>query len=131
VFRAAVLYAVSISVLHLLARLNRRIAHGRARPIDLAQEVVVITGGASGLGLLLAEVYGLRGVSVAVLDVRAMPGEARGVRFYECDVGDGAAVRAVAARIEAELGAVSILVNNAGVAWGKGILELSEGEIDR
>jgi NAD(P)-dependent dehydrogenase (short-subunit alcohol dehydrogenase family) len=50
---------------------------------------VVITGGAGGLGKVLAETYGMRGVSVAVLDIRepAEQSEAlENVRFYRCDV---------------------------------------------
>jgi hypothetical protein len=131
VFQYSVAYAVLITLLHLLAQINRRIAHGSARPIDLSQEVIVITGGSSGLGLLLAEVYGLRGVSVAVLDVHPPPGEARGISYYECDVGVVAQVREVKKRIEEELGTVGVLVNNAGTVAAKGLLELSDGEIER
>lgn len=65
----------------------------------------MITGGAGGLGLLLAEVYGMRGVSVAVLDVKDAPdgGEARNVTFYQCDVGDRAQVGRAAEQIEKEV----------------------------
>ena len=52
---------------------------------------MVITGGASGLGKVIAEMYGMRGVSVAVLDVRVPEEKERSealehVRFYACDV---------------------------------------------
>lgn len=64
----------------------------------------MITGGASGLGLLIAEVYGMRGASVAVLDVRELENqEARGVEFYRCDVGDRAQVASVAKQIEQDV----------------------------
>lgn len=50
---------------------------------------MVITGGAGGLGKVLAETYGMRGVSVAVLDIREPDEQSEAlenVRFYKCDV---------------------------------------------
>lgn len=74
------------------------------REVDLSEEVIVITGGASGLGLLIAEVYGMRGATVAVLDVNEMENtEARGVTYYKCDVGDKEQVVKVAAEIEIDV----------------------------
>lgn len=77
------------------------------REVDLSDEVIVITGGASGLGLLIAEVYGMRGATVAVLDVNDMENtEARGVTYYKCDVGDKEQVVKVAAEIEIDVSSV-------------------------
>ncbi|QUC21908.1 uncharacterized protein UV8b_06149 [Ustilaginoidea virens] len=110
---------------------NRRVAYGPPREVDLGEEVIVVTGGASGLGLLVAEVYGMRGASVAVLDVEDMEnGEARGVTYYRCDVGDKQAVARVAAEIERDLGPPTVLVNNAAVVVGKTLLNLTLDEID-
>ena len=107
----AIAWAIIISLLWTLAIVNRRIAHGLPREVDLSEEVIVITGGASGLGLLIAEVYGMRGASVAVLDVREMEnGEARGVTYYKCDVGDKSQVTKVAAQIEKEVSYVHCLI---------------------
>ena len=85
--------------------MNERLAFGKKRAFDWTEEVVVITGGAGGLGLLIAEVYGMRGVSVAVLDTKEGPeeGEARNVYFYKCDVGDYKQVEAAAKKIEEEV----------------------------
>jgi len=95
------------------------------------EEVVVITGGASGLGLLIAEVYGMRGVTVAVLDVREPEGgEARNVEFYKCDVGDRKQIEAVAKDIERDLGTPTVLINNAAIVNGKKILDLSAEEFE-
>ncbi|KAI9791192.1 MAG: hypothetical protein M1816_004184 [Peltula sp. TS41687] len=131
--RFSIGYAVLICAAWLLGSLNRRIAYGSARKVDLAKEVIVITGGASGLGLLIAEVYGMRGASVAVLDVRGMDEEGResGVEFYTCDVGDREQVAAVARRIEDDLGTPTILINNAAIVNGKPLLELTPEEINR
>ena len=50
----------------------------------------MITGGASGLGLLIANFYAMRGASVAVLDVKPQNvlQESKGITYYLCDVGD-------------------------------------------
>lgn len=100
----AIVYASSLTLLYFLNVLNLQIAYSKPRTVNLEDEVIVITGGASGLGLLIAEVYGMRGATVAVLDVKELEsGEARGVTAYNCDVGDHAQVTAVAAQIEREV----------------------------
>ncbi|KAG6286483.1 putative secondary metabolism biosynthetic enzyme [Claviceps purpurea] len=125
-------WASLVSLSCLAGALNRRVAYGLPREVDLSEEVVVVTGGGSGLGLLVAEVYGMRGATVAVLDVRRgmEGGEGRGVRFYECDVGDGKRVAEVAMEIERDLGTPTILINNAAIVIGKSFLNLSLDEID-
>ncbi|EDN96026.1 hypothetical protein SS1G_12232 [Sclerotinia sclerotiorum 1980 UF-70] len=103
----AIGYASLLTMLYFLSILNRQIAYSKAREVDLSEEVIVITGGASGLGLLVAEVYGMRGATVAVLDVRDLEsGEARG------------------------LGTPTILINNAAIVNGKTLLDLSLDEIE-
>jgi len=97
-------WAAFISLCWIVGAINNRLAFGLPREVDLSEEVIVITGGASGLGLLIAEVYGMRGATVAVLDVKEMEnGEARGVTYYKCDVTDKAQVANVAAKIEKEV----------------------------
>lgn len=116
---AAIVWATFITLCWMASVVNQRIAHGVPRDVDLSEEVIVITGGASGLGLLVAEVYGMRGATVAVLDVNDMENtEARGVTFYKCDVGDKAQVAKIALEIEKEvrdlvgLGTIRLLTNS-------------------
>ena len=97
-------YAATITLLFFLGILNKQIAYSKPREVDLSEEVIVITGGASGLGLLIAEVYGMRGATVAVLDVTELEsGEARGVTAYKCDVGDKEQLAKVAIEIERDV----------------------------
>ena len=105
-FRNAVYWAIFICVCHILAPINQRIAFGKRRKVDWEQEVVVITGGARGLGRCLAEIYALRGATVGVLDVERVDESwgVEGVRYWECDVGDVDAVGRVWAEIEKEVG---------------------------
>jgi len=97
-------YASLLTAMFFLGVLNRQIAFTKPRTVDFSEEVIVITGGASGLGLLIAEVYGMRGATVAVLDVKDLEsGEARGVEVYKCDVGDKEQVARVALEIERDV----------------------------
>jgi short chain dehydrogenase len=97
-------YASFLTLLYFLGVFNKQIAYSKPRKVDLGEEVIVITGGASGLGLLIAEVYGMRGATVAVLDILELEsGEARGVTAYKCDVGNKQEVTKVAAQIEKEV----------------------------
>lgn len=100
----SIAWASFITLCWVAGVINDRLAHGLPREVDLSEEVIVITGGASGLGLLIAEVYGMRGATVAVLDVEEMEnGEARGVTYYKCDVTDKDQVARVAVEIERDV----------------------------
>ena len=89
--------------------------------------MAVVTGGARGLGRATAQLLARRGAAVCVnYAVHADAAEAvvaeiatAGGRAIAAaaDVADSAAVEAMVAHTEAELGPVTILVNNAGVAW--------------
>lgn len=88
-FQYACVYATCISIFALLRILDKRLAWGPPRKLNWDEEVVVITGGSGGLGKVLAETYGMRGVSVAVLDIRQPEDQSEAlenVRFYKCDV---------------------------------------------
>jgi hypothetical protein len=100
----SIVWGVLVTVSWMANIINQRIAYGLPREVDLSEEVIVITGGASGLGMLVAEVYGMRGASVAVLDVNDMEHqEARGITYYRCDVSDKDQITKVAAQIEKDV----------------------------
>jgi len=100
----SIVWAAFISISWIIGTINNKMAFGLARDVDLSEEVIVITGGASGLGLLIAEVYGMRGATVAVLDVKEMEnGEAHGVTYYKCDVTEKTQIARVAAEIERDV----------------------------
>ncbi|MCJ1284628.1 hypothetical protein MMC26_003962 [Xylographa opegraphella] len=132
-FQYSVYYAIFICILHVLAPISERIAYGPSRKVDLEDEIIVITGGASGLGRCIAEIYALRGATVAVLDIRGKESAnaIEDVSYYRCDVGDAAAVADVWAQITTELGLPTILINNAGIVHGKRTLDLSAEDVER
>jgi NADP-dependent 3-hydroxy acid dehydrogenase YdfG len=91
---------------------------------ELAGKVAFITGGASGLGLAMARVFGREGMTVAIADVRAdrIDQAVRQLRDaginsvgIELDVTDRAAYKRVADEVEARVGPVYLLSNNAGI----------------
>lgn len=70
-------YTGFLALVEIAVWTNQRITYGKHRKVVWENEVVVITGGASGLGRVMAEILLRKGVSVAVLDVREPDEEAR------------------------------------------------------
>ncbi|KAL2008112.1 hypothetical protein VTN00DRAFT_8094 [Thermoascus crustaceus] len=130
-FIIATAYATLLTLYYAAGIVNQRIAYGLPRQVDLGEEVVVITGGASGLGLLIAQIYGMRGFNVALLDIKEVGeiegwDELSGVEYYRCDVGNQKEVEATARRIEKDLGTPTVLINCAAAGInGQPILSLS------
>jgi NAD(P)-dependent dehydrogenase (short-subunit alcohol dehydrogenase family) len=101
--------------------------------MNAANTVAVITGGARGIGLAVAEWFLAHGYDVALLDIDrdtlaatdaalALPDR---VLAVPCDVSKPAEVATAAAAVMARWGRVDALVNNAGVAVFKPALETS------
>jgi len=90
---------------------------------DLAGRVAVVTGGARGIGHAVAERLALSGAAVAIWDIDAGAAKSAAaelarhgkVQGIAVDITDEAAVARAREATEAALGAVSILVNNAGI----------------
>ncbi len=79
--------------------------------------VVAVTGGARGIGAATVSAFSQAGASVASLDLDAedTSGASGSMLFQQCDVSSPAAVARAFSTVEAELGPVDVLVNNAGV----------------
>lgn len=101
---------------------------------SLQAKTVLITGAASGIGRAMATAIAARGARILAWDLDRpglesladrLPGS--GHRWDVVDVSDSLAVREAARRA----GPVDVLVNNAGVASGRRLLDLSEEQIER
>jgi NAD(P)-dependent dehydrogenase (short-subunit alcohol dehydrogenase family) len=106
---------------------------------DLANQVALVTGASSGIGRHLAELLATAGAKVA-LAARRIDRLAEAARQIEaaggqclpiaCDVTRSDSVAAAVALAENALGALTILVNNAGVVVAKPVLQHTEEEWD-
>lgn len=108
---------------------------------DVRGRTIVVTGGASGMGRLVALKLARQGGRVVIWDIDAARLDqvvaelnATGQQTangYLCDVSNRQHVSDTAARVRREVGPVSILVNSAGIVSGRSFLELSESQIER
>jgi short-subunit dehydrogenase len=94
------------------------------KTMKVAGKVVVVTGAGSGMGRELTLELVRRGASVAAVDMRAetlaetkkLAEDLGGkVATFTLDITDAAAVAALPAKVEADLGAADALINNAGI----------------
>lgn len=92
--------------------------------------VVVVTGGASGIGLATASAFAARGARVAVLDL-ATDALAEGLAGFRADVTDRESVDAAIAAVAERFGGVDVLVNSAGVSCVGTVEEATEADWDR
>jgi NAD(P)-dependent dehydrogenase (short-subunit alcohol dehydrogenase family) len=95
---------------------------------DATGEVVLITGGAHGIGAALAAAVNSAGGTAVVLDVAAPP---EGVQYRQVDVADRSAVEAAVADVLAQYGHIDGLVAGAAVQPRSPVLELDPAEWSR
>jgi short chain dehydrogenase len=105
----AVAFAVTVDIFWFLCHLDSLGRNGRfsrtksendEKVVEEVDDVVVVTGGSSGLGQIIAEIFALKGISVAILDIKKPQMEENyALQYYECDVSDVEAVKRVGAQI--------------------------------
>jgi len=108
---------------------NQRSLFFAPESLDWSEQIVLITGGSSGMGELLANTLAVRNVNVVVLDIKPIQTENYNITYYKCDVSNWEEVEAVSKKVIEEVGHPTMLVNNAGVVQGKLILDLCPQDI--
>lgn len=89
----------------------------------LAGRSALVTGGARGIGRAIAERFVEEGARVAVVDRDAIT-ESQGIAPFRLDLRELERLRTLVADVEAAIGALDVLVNNAGVFEPAPALEL-------
>ncbi|CAG0896854.1 unnamed protein product, partial [Darwinula stevensoni] len=133
------------------AKIRRRNSAGKtARPVLLVDVVgalahvsglvVLVTGGASGIGRIMCLRFSRLECKVVTWDVDAegneetvnmIRSEGGTAHAYQVDLCNREEIYETAKRVEEEVGKVTILVNNAGVMTGKRLLDCSDDAIRR
>ncbi len=88
---------------------------------------VLVTGGSRGIGLACARAFAAQGDRVAVT-FSSTPVDEPGLLAVKCDVTDPDQVDAALSEIEEQLGAVEVLVANAGITRDGLLVRMSEDD---
>ena len=107
---------------------------------DQLNQVVAVTGSAQGIGKSIAEAFAAEGASVAILDINEEGAHATASELADkysvktwaakLDVSDSEVVTDVFKRLEKELGAVTVLINNAGVTRDTLLMRMKDEQWD-
>lgn len=105
---------------------------------DMKSKVVIVTGGAAGIGKATALRFGQAGARVAVWDMSEQAGQAVAAdiataggeaAFWQVNVADAASVQAGMDAVVARWGRVDVLVNNAGIVRDGLLVKWKEGKL--
>lgn len=109
-------------------------------PKSVKDDVILITGGAMGMGAIMGQRFGKLGAKIVLWDiqekllqetVQKLKDEGVQAWGFTCDVSDRNKIYEAAEKVKSEVGDVSILINNAGIMCGKALLETSDETIEK
>ncbi|RKP35121.1 hypothetical protein BJ085DRAFT_10636, partial [Dimargaris cristalligena] len=97
---------------------------------DWSEEIILVTGGAGGIGQLLVDTLAIQNATVVSLDiVEPDCGLWGNVHFYQCDLNDPQQIDTTYQQLVEEVGHPTIIINNAGVVHPKTVLEQSTANV--
>jgi len=95
-----------------------------------SREIVVVTGGSDGIGAKIVAMLATKGIKTVVLDIQEpkyiLPPN---VHYFHCDLGSSDAIKETCSTVKSKVGNPTILINNAGFARGKTILETTDNDL--
>ncbi len=94
----------------------------------LRNKVVIVTGGAAGIGKATAHRFAQEGCRVASWDVKEAAPEEGGM-FQKVDTSNSAAVDAAVREVVGRWGAIHVLVNNAGILRDGQLVKYKDGAV--
>ncbi|MDR8394092.1 SDR family oxidoreductase [Aliifodinibius sp. S!AR15-10] len=106
----------------------------------MSDKVMIVSGGASGLGLAAAEKFAKNGYNITIVDINEEKGKkaekkikdmGRDAVFCLCDISKKDQVQNAAKVTKERFGRADVLINNAGLEIRGSILQCSEADWDR
>jgi succinate-semialdehyde dehydrogenase/glutarate-semialdehyde dehydrogenase len=106
----------------------------------LKDKTVLLTGAASGIGRLMALKLAAKGARLVLWDInqkalaelaQTIASQGHQVNTYLCDVSDKRAIFDTARQVQAEVGPIDVVINNAGVVYGKSFLEYTDEQLEK
>jgi hypothetical protein len=121
---------------HVTSYLNDQFANNwTTDTYDWNKEIVLITGGSSGIGAALTSFLLKRDPSttIVVIDYSPLtftPPAGSNIHYYQGDLSNSSAIRYLCERIRNEVGHPTVLVNNAGLVRGATVMEGSYADVE-
>lgn len=131
---------IGMSIVYFTELIVLTLTPRRYREKSIKGEIALVTGGANGIGRLIARKLAKLGAHVVIWDINKSGlaeiteeiRKAGGKCYsYYCDITDKEEVYRTAKAVQIEVGSVNLLVNNAGYVYGKTFMELPDHEIER
>ena len=104
----------------------------------MSERVVIVTGGAAGIGAATVKKFASEGARVAIWDVDAARGDSLATSlnhsgetatYRQVDVTSAASVDAAVQQVIGAWGRIDVLVNNAGIVRDAQLIKVKDGEI--
>lgn len=125
----AVVWTGIVTLIRILLFLNSRLISGAPLHLNPKNDVVVITGGSNGLGLLVAAMFSTNGFTVVNMDVEKPAIDLARTTWVKADVRDPQIVAEVAQHVVNNWGVPTVLINCAGIIRGGPLISQSPKDV--